>query len=136
MTLLRSGLPSEVKKKQRKISKTSQQLKKEVTTETEDNPEIAEFLDDLKELGIGDLESPGVKEDRSIDTGKSPLDTPMEGGRSSDSKECERVTSPVEELTPSEAALEEEWVLLEMFFGIPLFSEAANKAVCDKVCDT
>ena len=29
--------------------------------ETEDNPEIAEFLDDLKELGIGDLESPGVK---------------------------------------------------------------------------
>ena len=26
--------------------------------ETEDNPEIAEFLDDLKELGIGDLESP------------------------------------------------------------------------------
>ena len=104
--------------------------------ETEDNPEIAEFLDDLKELGIGDLESPGVKEDRSIDTGKSSLDTPMEGGRSSDSKECARVTTPVEELTPSEAALEEEWVLLEMFFGIPLFSEAANKAVCDKVCDT
>ena len=29
--------------------------------ETEDNPEIAEFLDDLKELGIGDLESPGMK---------------------------------------------------------------------------
>ena len=136
MTLLRSGLPPEVKKKQRKISKTSQQLKKEVATETEDNPEIAEFLDDLKELGIGDLESPGVKEDRSVDTGKSSRDTPMEGGPSSDSRECERVTSPVEELTPSEAALEEEWVLLEMFFGIPLFSEAANKAVCDKVCDT
>ena len=104
--------------------------------EAEDDPEIAEFLDDLKELGIGDLESPGVKEDRSIDKGKSSLDAPKESRQSSDSKECERVTSPVEELTPSEASLEEEWVLLEMFFGIPLFSEAANKAVCDKVCGT
>ena len=134
VTLLQSGLPSEVKKKQRKASKAVQPLKKEPMAESEGNPEIAEFLDDLKELGIGDLDSPGVREDTSINTGKMPGETIDGDGPTSSSTQQGREESPAVELTPSEAALEEEWVVLEMFYGIPLFCEEANKAVCEKVC--
>jgi hypothetical protein len=135
VTLLQSGLPSEVKKKQRKASKAVQPLKKEPMAESEGNPEIAEFLDDLKELGIGDLDSPGVREDTSINTGKMPGETIDGDGPTSSSTQQGREESPAVELTPSEAALEEEWVVLEMFYGIPLFCEEANKAVCEKIIE-
>lgn len=38
-----------------------------------------------------------------------------------------------ESLSPVQAKLRSEWVPLELSFGIPLFNESANAAVCDRV---
>ena len=38
-----------------------------------------------------------------------------------------------EPLTPVQIKLASEWVPLELSFGIPLFNETSNAAVCDRV---
>ena len=38
-----------------------------------------------------------------------------------------------EPLTPFQTKLASEWVPLELNFGIPLFNETSNAAVCDRV---
>jgi hypothetical protein len=39
-------------------------------------------------------------------------------------------------MSPLQKKLLEEWLPLELSFGIPLFSDDANHTVCDKVCIT
>lgn len=68
--------------------------------------EISDFLKDLQELGIG------------------------EGRSAADPKP--RPSKPVELCPPAEK-LWRQWVPMEMWFGIPLFDEDANRRVCDKV---
>lgn len=79
--------------------------------------EIDEFLHDLKELGIGGMESEPA--------------TPTDASESSNGTEHRNgiTTNSVE--TDSSPLLE--WVPLEMSIGIPLFSGDINKAVCKKV---
>ena len=78
--------------------------------------EISEFLDDLQELGIGEGDSM-PKHGNHID--QKP--TAAQG---------QSVSS-----TPAlqQRKLSQEWVPLELCFGIPLFSDEANKHVCEKV---
>ena len=51
-----------------------------------------------------------------------------------ESEKSEKGTETTKEsLTPVQAKLKSEWVPLELSFGIPLFNESANAAVCDRV---
>ena len=84
--------------------------------EAKQKTEISEFLDDLRELGIGDPKSPTVEGQHSI-----PKEQPPKESHSDSS------------MSPVQKRLAQEWVPLEMSFGVPLFNERANRAVCDKV---
>ena len=78
--------------------------------------EISEFLDVLQELGIGEGDSM-PKHGKHID--QKPTATQGQG---------------VSSTPPSQQRkLSQEWVPLELCFGIPLFSDEANKHVCEKV---
>ena len=132
VTMLRSGVPKDFRVRARSDKKTSSvPSRPPLAEEAGNHPEIAEFLDDLRDLGIGDLEGP-VSENKeghqsvAVPTQEAP--PPVVGAqRGEDSSE--------QELTAAELSLAEEWVPLEMYFGIPLFNEEANKAVCEKVLD-
>lgn len=65
--------------------------------------EISEFLEDLKELGIG----------------------------GSDTTATASVTPPPS-LVP-DSGIDMQWVPLELCFGVPLFEPQANESVCNKV---
>ena len=84
--------------------------------EAKQKTEISEFLDDLRELGIGDPKSPTVKDPDSM-----PREQPSKESHSDSS------------MSPVQKRLAQEWVPLAMSFGVPLFNEQANRAVCDKV---
>ena len=43
--------------------------------------------------------------------------------------------APGDGMTTEEREMDAQWVPLELCFGVPLFSEAANLAVCKKVRD-
>ena len=77
--------------------------------------EISEFLEDLKELGIGE---------QSISSNKPHPSSPIS------------TVGDSEELPPSVRKLASDWVPLELCFGIPLFSEEANRTVSEKVINT
>ena len=77
--------------------------------------EISEFLDDLRELGIGDPKSPTPDLPSSPAAPAAAPDASCPG------------------LTQVQQKLVQEWVPLELSFGVPLFGEQANRAVCDKV---
>ena len=130
VTMLKSGVPRDVRARVRRSRKASSApARPQLAEEAESHPEIAEFLDDLKDLGIGDFEGP-ASEDKdghrsvAVPTQEAP---PPGGGAQRGEDSSER------ELTAAELSLAEEWVPLEMYFGIPLFNEEANKAVCKKV---
>lgn len=78
--------------------------------------EISDFLDDLQELGIGD-EDHMPKHVKCLHQDF----TATQGGTVS--------------FTPAvlQQKLSQEWVPLELCFGIPLFSDEANRHVCEKV---
>ena len=80
--------------------------------------EISEFLEDLKELGIGE---------QSISSNKPHPSTPVSTVGDSMLNE---------ELPLSVRKLASDWVPLELCFGIPLFSEEANRTVSEKVINT
>ena len=76
----------------------------ERTIGSEQKSTISAFLKDLQELGIGEhMRGTGV------------------GGAIKPEVSVER------------EAINTDWVPLEMSFGIPLFNEAANNSVCNKV---
>lgn len=83
---------------------------------------ISDFLDDLRELGIGDPKSP-------------PADGPSSKQPQSHSNTVPAEAEPHSTLSPVQQKLAQEWVPLELSFGVPLFNQLANRAVCDKVRD-
>jgi len=80
--------------------------------------EIDEFLHDLKELGIGGVDSEP----------HTPTDV-LDSTQKQETKS--RIVSISNEL---DTRPQLDWVPLEMSIGIPLFSGDINKTVCKKVC--
>lgn len=111
------GAPSQTTKG-RKGPIRSQQLPGDEQQKTE----ISEFLDDLRELGIGDPKSPTA-------------DGPSSKQPQSHSNTVPAEAEPHSTLSPVQQKLAQEWVPLELSFGVPLFNQLANRAVCDKVGD-
>ncbi len=73
--------------------------------------EISEFLEDLRELGIGDQSPVSVKKEEPV------LETSITG---------------IEE-SPAIQKLSSQWVPLELCFGIPLFDDETNRSISQKV---
>ena len=76
--------------------------------------EISEFLEDLRELGIGE----------------QPAALSAAGSHTPNAKDNEEQE---EETSPAMCKLLHDWVPLELSFGIPLFDDEANRSVSDKV---
>ena len=94
--------------------KPSPKTQKPTAEEKAKQHEISEFLDDLRELGIGEARPARERTQTPVDS--KPLDPSAE--------------VPVPSAVQRMAA---EWVPLNLSYGIPLFNERANQAVCDKV---
>ena len=115
MTMLKIGMPR-TKKPTR--SKKPPVMRNNLSSEAKaQRAEIDEFLHDLKELGIGGMES--------------KLHTPTDASETSDGIEHKNGITTKNVEADSSPLLE--WVPLEMSIGIPLFSGDINKAVCKKV---
>ena len=113
VTMLRTGAPPNAHTPRRRVGrKPSPKTQKPTAEERAKQHEISEFLDDLRELGIG--EAHPARERTPVDS--KPLDPSAE--------------VPVPSAIQRMAA---EWVPLNLSYGIPLFNERANQAVCDKV---
>ena len=104
--------------------------------------EISDFLEDLRELGIGDPKgnTPGVTDQPfATQEAASSAGNPCQNGTETARKEsgtCEPGGDSLyseESMTPFQKKLLEEWLPLELSFGIPLFSDDANRIVCGKV---
>ena len=149
INLLRTGAPPQ-QKKPKDQSTTSTNRKQQPSAEDKaKQSEISNFLEDLKELGIDEPKTPTATEQGSSSqegtasssgqqlqtgTGTAPVShsnntsNGQENG-ASDGLYCE------ESMSPLQRKLLEEWLPLELSFGIPLFSDEANRTVCDKVCE-
>ena len=77
--------------------------------------EITEFLEDLKELGIGE---------QSQQETPAPKVAELVSETGSDEEEAE---------SPAIQKLTSQWVPLELCFGIPLFNDEANRRISEKV---
>lgn len=118
VTLLRTGAPRTAHTPHRRAGrKPSPQVRKPTAEERAKQHEISEFLDDLRELGIGEVKQSQVREQMSVESR-------MEEQNGTDSAEL---------MPPAVQRIATEWVPLELSFGIPLFSERANQVICDKV---
>lgn len=82
-----------------------------VIKEAERKIEITEFLEDLKEIGIGTEVASNVS---------PPVIDPVS------------VTEP-DQMIQQDSDNDRQWVPLELCFGIPLFDPVANESVCNKV---
>lgn len=109
------------------------------TSSSENQSKISEFLQDMQELGIGDV-SPSLltpSSPRGNGTKTSPsLQSSQERGEAGPSRMVgaeEVVGGNGCGLSAVERRLVSEWVPLGLNFGIPLFDEEANKLVCKKV---
>ena len=85
------------------------------------NAEISSFLDDLRELGIGQSQ-----------TGEA-TETTVQNGMGAEERSPSVSEEESDAMSRVERKLASEWVPLELSFGIPLFSDKDNTAVCDKV---
>ena len=135
---LRTGAPVQQPDCRGQSSSTTISRKQPTAEEKAKQSEISDFLEDLKELGIGDPKSnntPGVTDQEAessagnqhqngIKTARKENGTSEAGGDSFYSEES---------MTPFQKKLLEEWLPLELSFGIPLFSDDANRIVCGKV---
>lgn len=157
VTLLKTGAPPEAAQNKGRQSTTpllksssssqggeeGQQTKQQLSAkEKEKEKEISEFLEDLKELGIGDskvLAAPKPQEEpkqtSSEATETSTQETQPKGAEAAASSQVETQaeSETPDPLTDVQKKLQSEWVPLELKFGIPLFSEKANEQVCEKV---
>lgn len=138
---LRTGAPPQ-QPDRRGQSSTTVGRNQPTAEEKAKQSEISDFLEDLKELGIGDpkTNTPGVTDELSstqeiasnsgnhqqngTETARKESSTSEAGGDSLYSEES---------MTPFQKKLLEEWLPLELSFGIPLFSDDANRIVCGKV---
>ena len=162
INFLRTGAPPQPQTAgpQRGQSTTTNAGQKQPTAEEKaKQSEISDFLEDLKELGIGEPklnaatttttttteQSLSMSQDTSnkgqeLQQNRTGVDvkshsdvTDREGHGSGEAGGGDDGLYCLESLTPSQRQLLEEWVPLELSFGIPLFSDDANKTVCEKV---
>ena len=116
ITMLKIGLPHVTKSTR---SKKPPVVRNNISNEAKaQRAEIDEFLHDLKELGIGGMES--------------EPQTPTDVSESSNGIEHKNGITTSSSIEVDSGPLME-WVPLEMSIGIPLFSGDINKAVCKKV---
>lgn len=117
ITMLKLGMPRTSKPTRSK--KAAPVISNKLSSEAKaQRAEIDEFLHDLKELGIGGMES--------------EPHTPTDASETSNGTEHRNgITTSASIETDWSPLLE--WVPLEMSIGIPLFSGDINKAVCKKV---
>ena len=148
VNLLRTGAPPQQQTGSYDRGQSSK--RKQPTAEDQaKQSEISDFLEDLKELGIDEPKvaptvttPPPSTQEQTPSEGQNGTET-ASGSHSDDStgKEKDGGTSETggcvvyseESMTPSQKKLFEEWLPLELSFGIPLFSDDANRTVCDKV---
>ena len=150
VNLLRTGAPPQLQhtgNSDRGQSSKGARRKQPTAEEKAKQSEISDFLEDLKELGI---DEPKVAKTSSNPSSTAQGETHSEGqngtetasrshsdnttGEDSGSGEAgDCVVNSEDSMTPSQKKLFEEWVPLELSFGIPLFSDDANRTVCDKV---
>ena len=143
INLLRTGAPPQQKRTKGQSASSSSRKQQPSAEEKAKQSEISNFLEDLKELGIDEPKTPtATKQDSSTQegtaasgdgqqqeqngTGTTPV-SHSNDGKESDGIYCE------ESMSPLQKKLLEEWLPLELSFGIPLFSDDANHTVCDKV---
>ena len=115
ITMLKIGLPHVTKSTRSKKPPVRNNISNEAKAQ---RAEIDEFLHDLKELGIGGMES--------------EPQTPTDVSESSNGIEHKNGITTSSSIEVDSGPLME-WVPLEMSIGIPLFSGDINKAVCKKV---
>ena len=105
------------------------------TVHSKDTEKISEFLQEMQELGIGEpspLLVTNNQDEVKVEPGAEVVDSDnLTDGKASPLDKAIDATS---NLCPLEKELMSEWVPLGLSFGIPLFSQEANAAVCDKVC--
>ena len=142
INLLRTGAPPQQKRTKGQSTSSSSRKQQPSAEEKAKQSEISNFLEDLKELGIDEPKTPtATKQDSTTQegtaassdgqqqqngTGTTPV-SHSNGEKESDGIYCE------ESMSPLQKKLLEEWLPLELSFGIPLFSDDANHTVCDKV---
>ena len=139
INLLKTGAPPQPRKSKGQNSMGRQQQPS--AEEKAKQSEISNFLEDLKELGLDEPKAHVVTEqgspvqegvatsDGQNETGTILVSHSGDGRESGDGVYCEESMSPVQR------KLLEEWLPLELSFGIPLFSDEANRTVCDKVLE-
>ena len=149
INLLRTGAPPQLKKTKDRSTTSTNRQQQPSAEEKAQQSEISNFLEDLKELGIDEPKTPtatdqgsAVREGTASGTGSGQQQNGTgtahvsHSGDASNGKEdgassglyCE------ESMSPEQRKLLDEWLPLELSFGIPLFSDDANHTVCDKVC--
>lgn len=145
INFLRTGAPPQ---QPRDIGSRGQSSTRSQPTAEEkaEQSEISDFLEDLKELGIDDpkntatAERPSSTQEETSDAGNQQQNG-TETASKSHSNDTAGGTSEArggglyceESMSPFQKKLLEEWVPLELSFGIPLFSDDANRTVCSKV---
>ena len=101
---------------------------------SKEKEKISEFLQEMQELGIGDpAPFPLPTADRNEEK-FDPIATEVGSDSQTGATSQDQVGDRLLGLSPLEKRLMSEWVPLGLNFGIPLFSQEANAAVCDKVC--
>ena len=150
VTMLKTGAPPQLPGRQSKgkqqraglhqtPTKTGVAVNQEISAkEKEKQSAISEFLEDLKELGIGDLKAQlsapkPTEETKQNDTGTTKTDTQDTQPKAAPPTQIEPDNGASESLTDAQKKLQSEWVPLELSFGVPLFSEKANMQICEKV---
>lgn len=154
VNLLRTGAPPQPQgaaSNAGQSSASSRRSKQPTAEEKAKQSEISDFLEDLKELGLDEPKvTPAATEQTSSAQEEAGLQkqngtgtVAVSGSHSNDTVVGEGGTTGAEgsdhslysegSMTPSQKKMFEEWVPLELSFGIPLFSDSANRPVCDKV---
>ena len=133
--LLKTGAPPTSKKPHpsNRSAQGSVHSRQETAEAKAKQTEISDFLDDLRELGIGQPKSPIVESESRIEPPQNGTTTSQHSHSSAEVSGPETSNQSHSEATPAQKKLASEWVPLELSFGIPLFSDKDNKAVCDKV---
>ena len=145
VNLLRTGAPPQQEKSKGQNGTSRNRKKQPNAEEKAKQSEISNFLEDLKELGLDEPKKPAITEQSSAAQAGQQLQngTGMASASHSDyTTGMENGTGngggglySEESMSPLQRKLLEEWVPLELSFGIPLFSDEANRTVCDKVCE-
>lgn len=147
INLLRTGAPPQQKKFKDQNATSSGRKQQPSAEEKAKQSEISDFLEDLKELGIDEPKTPTTTEQGSSTqeeagrgqqlqngTGTAPLShSDASNGKENGTRDSGGGLYCEESMSPLQRKLMEEWLPLELSFGIPLFSDEANHTVCDKV---